>query len=387
MSPPLRDVVIVGAGPVGAVLARALADCDLDVVVLDSRPAQGASRAERALALSHGARLILERIGLWGELASQRDAVTAITDIDVSQANGFGTAKLHARDHGLSALGYLVSYRALQHVLDQALQRTQLDLRFDTSVESVGGTRTYAAVNVRGDADPLLARLAIVADGTGMGVDGISRRRHAYSQLALVAKVWTRAPHGGCAFERFSAEGPMALLPEQDHYALVWTAPVERVQTLLSLPDALFLSQLAAAFAPRRTDFVEVRERRSFPLSLEVAPSIVSTRCAVAGNAAQALHPVAAQGLNLGLRDAYELARIIVDTPRDAIGSESMLARYASSRRVDRLAGVAFTHGLLSIFGNASPWLRWPRGVALSALDAVAPAKRAFTRAILFGLH
>src|SRR5438270_5552000 len=114
MSPALHDVVVVGAGPVGAVLALALADCDLDVVVLDARLSHGASRAERALALSHGARLILERVRLWGELASRSGAVTAITDIDVSQAGGFGTVKLHARDQGLPALGYVVSYRALQ---------------------------------------------------------------------------------------------------------------------------------------------------------------------------------------------------------------------------------------------------------------------------------
>src|SRR5207248_4901919 len=120
------------------------------------------------------------------ELASRSGAVTAITDIDVSQAGGFGTVKLHARDQGLPALGYVVSYRALQHVLDDALHRTRIDLRFGTAVEGVGGTHTFAAVNLPNHADAILTRLAIVADGSGMGLDGIERRRHDYRQSALV---------------------------------------------------------------------------------------------------------------------------------------------------------------------------------------------------------
>ena len=387
MSTVLHDVIVVGAGPVGASLALALADADLDIVVLDARPESGLPGSDRSIALSHGARLIFERLQVWAELARTPGAVTPITDIDISQAGGFGTAGLHARDHHLPALGYVVSYSALQAALDTALTRARIPVRYGATVAHAGGTPAYAGVNVAGESGPLLGRLAVIADGSGAHVAGLSRRRHDYEQTALVAKVWCRQPPHGLAYERFTPDGPVALLPENDHYALVWTGSPAAVQALLATDDASFLARLALRFGGRRTGFTAVAQRRSFPLALEVAPSTVSTRCAVIGNAAQALHPVAGQGFNLGLRDAYELARIVIDTPVESIGNPSMLARYARHRRWDRWAGVALTHGLLGLFGNASPWLRWPRGIALAMLDAMPPAKHMFTHAMLFGAH
>ena len=384
---PPHDVVVVGAGPVGATFALALRDSDLAVTVLDARSAATSARGERSLGLSHGARLVLERVGVWGDVAGVADAVTAIQRIDVSQAEGFGLASLSAREHSLPALGYVVSYRALQDALDRALARSAIDVRYDARVTSVRGTRAYAAAMSATAQDALLSRLVVVADGGATAVEGITRHRREYAQSALTAKVWCRTAHDGVAYERFTAAGPAALLPEQDHYGLVWTETPERVRSLLDAPDVEFIAALKARFAPRRTDFVAVRDRKSFPLSLEFASTVTATRCAVIGNAAQALHPVAAQGLNLGLRDAYTLARCLLDTPRSAIGTPDMLARYARSRRLDRAAGIAFTHGVLSIFGSDAAWLRWPRGVALAALDAVAPARRAFTRSMLFGLR
>lgn len=385
MAASMHDVIVVGAGPVGASLALALADADLDIVVLDARPEPGTGSSDRSLALSHGARLIFERLQVWAELACTPGAVTPITDIDISQAGGFGTAGLHARDHHLPALGYVVSYSALQAALDTALTRARIPVRYGANVAHAGGTPAYACVNVVDEADPLLGRLAVIADGSGAHAAGLSRRRHDYQQAALVAKVWCSEPPRGLAYERFTPDGPMALLPEHDHYALVWTGSPAAIEALLAIDDASFLGRLAARFGGRRTGFIAVSERRSFPLALELAPSTVSTRCAAIGNAAQALHPVAGQGFNLGLRDAFELSRIVIDSPVETIGSPSMLARYARRRRPDRWAGVALTHGLLGIFSNASPWLRWPRGVALAMLDAMPPAKHVFTHAMLFG--
>lgn len=379
-----HDVIVVGAGPVGATFALALREADLAVTVLDRRNA-GTVRGERSLALSHGARLVLERVGAWSDLARTAGAVTAIERIDVSQANGFGVATLSAHEQSLPALGYVVSYGALQNALDAALARSAIDVRYGAVATCVQGTRAYAAAMIGRDA--LLSRLVVVADGGGAVVGGITRHHHEYGQSALTAKVWCRAPHDGVAFERFTSEGPAALLPEQDHYAVIWTGSPQRVQSLLDMPEAGFLDAIRSQFAPRRSDFVQVRDRKSFPLMLEFARAVTATRCAVIGNAAQALHPVAAQGLNLGLRDAHTLARCVLDIPREAIGSDAMLARYARLRRTDRLAGIAFTHGVLSIFGSDAAWLRWPRGVALAALDALAPARRAFTRSMLFGLR
>jgi 2-octaprenyl-6-methoxyphenol hydroxylase len=384
----MHDVVIVGAGPVGATLALALRDSDLDVVVLDARAKGQSLRGDRSLALSHGARLILERQGVWQELATVPGAVTPITDIDVSQSGGFGMTRLSAADVGLPALGYVASYRALQAALDAALLRAEVPVRHEASVTSVGATAAYAAVEqAGGDRQPLVARLVAIADGTGGVQAGASRQRHDYDQVALVAKVGTDPAPDGIAWERFASAGPIALLPEGDHYGLVWTMSPELADKRLIQEDASFLKDLAHQFGSRLPRLTSVADRRTFPLVLEFAWKTAGTRCVALGNAAQTLHPVAGQGFNVGLRDAYGLALAILDSPREEIGTRAMLHRYVGSRRIDRTAGIAFTHGLVGIFGSDAGLLRWPRGLALTFLDAVPPVKRAFSRAMMFGLR
>jgi 2-octaprenyl-6-methoxyphenol hydroxylase len=346
-----RDVAIAGAGPVGATLALFVADADLDLAIVDARHEGDAGR-DRALALSHGARLIFERLRLWTALCAQAGAVTPIAQIDISQARGFGGVRLDAAEQAVPALGYVVSYRALQRVLDEAL-----------------------------------ARAGVVADGAGTPIASIARQRHDYRQCAVVGEVWLDHPHGGVAYERFTADGPVALLPERDHYALVWTCAPDEASRLLQLPDDAFLGELSAHFGARVRRFVRVAERRAFPLALDVARNPTQPHLAVVGNAAQALHPIAGQGFNLGLRDAYDLARTILDTPRAQLGEPAMLARYRQRRTLDRRAGIAFTHGLVQLFGNDLPWLRVPRGLGMVALDTLPFAKRAFSRAMLYGLR
>jgi 2-octaprenyl-6-methoxyphenol hydroxylase len=199
--------------------------------------------------------------------------------------------------------------------------------------------------------------------------------------------VFLDPPRPGVAYERFTPDGPVALLPERDHHGLVWTMRPEIAEALLALPERAFLDGLARHFGTRVTGFAHAVGRRAFPLVLERARPVVTARAAVIGNAAQQLHPVAGQGFNLGLRDAWELAQKILGAPRDAIGGGTMLAAYAARRRLDRGAGIAFTHGLVRIFGNDVPVARWSRGFALALLDVVPPAKRAFTRAMLHGMH
>ena len=387
----MHDVVIVGAGPVGGALALALADADLDIVALDARADGGTLRGDRSLALSHGARLIFERLAVWPHLAAIPGAVTPIREIDISQAGGFGVTRLTAEEQGLPALGYVVSYRALQAAIDDALARTRIAIRFGVTAASVDGTPIDVAIALKDDAGaPLRARLAVVADGTGTAFGGIAREQRDYRQVALIAKVGMRHPHGGVAFERFTPEGPMALLPEgghqSEHYGLVWTMTPEKAEAMLAASDEHFLATLAHQFGARVTGFASVANRRTFPLRLEFARSTVATRTVVIGNAAQALHPIAGQGFNLGVRDAYELSRSIIRTPRDALGSMTMLAAFAARRRTDRYAGIAFTHGLTKLFATDAAIVRWPRGVALTLLDAMPPMKKAFTRAMLFGM-
>jgi 2-octaprenyl-6-methoxyphenol hydroxylase len=392
----LHDVIIVGAGPVGAAAALALADSGLDIVALDARGPGAIGRGDRSLALSHGSRLIFERLGVWGEVAAAPAAVTPITSIDISQRGGFGQVRLEAAEQGVPALGYVASYRALQAALDAASARSGQRVVHGATATRVSATPAYAVVEAEreGERGELTGRLAVVADGGGGIVPGLARRRHDYRQVALVGKVWPREPHRGVAIERFTPEGPTALLPEADHYALVWTTAPAQGEALRALPEAEFMVALehrVGAWDPAngslRPRFVRVAERRTFPLALEYASSLVGSRVVLIGNAAQAVHPVAGQGFNLGVRDAYELAQELLATPRDEIGSRERLARYARRRQPDRIAGIAFTHGLLGLFGANTAWLSWPRGLALTLLDALPPAKRLFTRSMLFGLH
>ena len=391
----LHDLVIVGAGPVGATLALALSDSGLDIVVLDARPAGSIARSDRTLALSHGARLIFERLGVWHAVAATPGAVTPITTIDISQRAGFGRAQLHAREQGVDALGYVVSYRALQHALDAALVCVGMSVQHGVGVKRVsaaaGGDCAHVAAERDGAPVEWSARLVAVADGGGDVVDYIARRRHDYRQVALVAKVWSTEPHGGVAFERFTDEGPMALLPEVDHYGLVWTTSAERANALVALPEPSFLAALAQRFGRCAGPWTRVADRRTFPLTLEFATSVVGERTVLLGNAAQALHPVAGQGFNLGVRDAYELAQELLAisgvAARDHFGARDFLAAYSRRRRADRWSGIAFTHGLLGLFATDTSLLRWPRGLALTILDALPPLKRRFTRAMLYGLH
>ena len=379
--PESHDVVVAGAGPVGATFALALAEADLDVVALDARAAGEIARGDRSLALSHGSRLILERLGVWSRIGATPAAVTPIAAIDISQAGGFGAMRLTAAEQDLPALGYVVSYRALQAALDVALAATPIAVRHATRVAAIGPGAAHARITPEHGA-PLKARLAVAADGAGANVNGVVRRRRDYGQVAMVAKVWLDRPHHGVAVERFTPSGPVALLPEGDHCGLVWTLSPDEATRTLALPDAAFIAALERHAGAAVRGITRVAERRTFPLVLEYAASVVAPHVALIGNAAQALHPIAGQGFNLGLRDAWELAQHAIEH-RATLGDPAMLARYAARRARDRRLGIAFTNGLVHLFGGTA--LRIPRGLGLALLDALPPVRRAFTRVMIHG--
>ncbi|HEV8500969.1 MAG TPA: FAD-dependent monooxygenase [Casimicrobiaceae bacterium] len=383
----MHDLAIVGAGPVGATLACALARAGLDLAVLDARAAGATPRGDRSLALSHGARLVFERLGVWQALEARSRAVTPIVAIDVSQARGFGSTRLAAADVGLPALGYVVSYVALQETLDAAVRTAGIAVTWAQPVARVRTTPMAASVELADGGGELTVRLAVVADGGGDNIEGIARVRRAYGQVALIADVVRDAPADGVAFERFTAQGPVALLPKGDGYGLVWTMTPARAEAALALDDRAFIAALAAHAGTRIGRIVGVGPRRTFPLALEYAKPAALPHVATLGNAAQTLHPVAGQGFNMGLRDASDLARIVIDTPRAAIGERAMIERYLRARRADRAAGIAVTHGLTRLFASERALLAWPRGAGLALLDMLPPARRAFTRAMLFGTH
>ena len=225
-------------------------------------------------------------------------------------------------------------------------------------VSSVGGTPAYAAVEPEGeDAQPLLARLAAVADGTGAAMAGIAR--------GVTTTDRSRSSRGSGAPRRTKASPTSASRPTARSRSCpratttVWSGPSRPSARASSaaLPDAAFLAQLAHALRARTGGFVQVSDGATFPLVLEFAREPAGTRTIALGNAAQTLHPVAGQGFNVGLRDAWELADVVLDTPREQLGDRAMVARYLRGRRADRMAGIAFTHGLVGVFGNDLPLL------------------------------
>lgn len=385
------DVAIIGGGPVGIALALALADSACTVIVLEAKEALS-SRDPRAIALAHGSRLILERIGAWPALA---DRATAITAIHVSQRGGFGRAQLSAAAAGVPALGYTAQYDDLYAALVAALRGTRpmgLQLLSGARVEQVSPAAGCGLVEYyrHGQAHDLTARLIVLADGGRAlrvrgQMDGAPGAGKDYGSSAIVCTVKTDRPHQHLAYERFTPQGPIALLPLHDAYALVWTTPAAQVEPRLALGDADFLAGLQQAFGDRQGRFCHVGARAAFPLRLVRSPDDTLPGLARIGNAAHVLHPVAGQGFNLGLRDAWKLAQAILDAPREGLGDGAFLDRFQASRRWDVGGGIAMTDLLVEAFSNDLPGLTQARGLALGLLDVLPPLKTVFARKMMFG--
>ena len=381
------DISIVGGGPVGATLALALrqASPSLNIVVLEAQ-ADAVSRNDmRTLALSYGSRLVLERIGIWQQLSG----VTPITQIHISQRGSFGRALLSAADAQLPALGYVMPHATLQQALHSALQQSGARYLTQAQVTEVipGADAAYVHFTHQGVRQALSTRLVALADGgrSVQAIPGIVRECRDYHQAAVVCQVSTALPHRNLAYERFTEDGPAALLPCGEGYALVWTASVERAAQILALNERDFLAQIHLHFGDRQGQFLQAGPRASFPLSLQKSQPITGERLVLIGNAAQMLHPVAGQGFNMGLRDAWELSRQILGAVPAEIGAPAMLKRYVAGRRVDTQGGIFFTDLLVRGFSNRLPGLRQARGVALSLLDAVPPLKSFVVRRMIFG--
>ena len=374
------DIVIVGGGPVGTTLALLLADGDYAIQLLEARADLTRPAHRRTLALSYGSRLILERLGVWSGLRE----VTPITTIHISQRGGLGMAWLRAAEEKLPALGYVVDYAELDAALHARLRDSRVAVVSGARVDAVRAASGYAVVEVsHADArTPVTARLAVVADGGAGAAQRVSRD---YDQHALIASVTTELPHNGCAYERFTPDGPAALLPQGAGFALVWTASPARVQALLALPDAEFLRALHQHFGDRVGQFLSVAQRASFPLGLRYTAQPARPHTVLIGNAAQMLHPVAGQGFNLGLRDAWELAARIRTSTREALGGAAMLAAYTGARRLDTRGGIFFTDLLVRLFSNDNVLLHHGRSVGLAALQALPPVKRFVARRMIFG--
>ncbi|MBW7901102.1 MAG: FAD-dependent monooxygenase [Rhodocyclaceae bacterium] len=371
------DVLVVGAGPVGMTLALILAAAGRRTLLLDRR-SRGAHRDDpRALALAHGARQLLTTLGAWNT-----DAGTPIHDIHVSQRGGFGRTLIAREEMAVAALGYVMRYRDLAAALDARLPADSLLDRAELAALRIDADAATATIR-RDDAERTIrARLVVHAEGTP--ADGADVTLRDYRQHAVLAEVRPGAAHGHRAWERFTPDGPLALLPLGDDYSVVFTVPPEKADALMAMDDAAFLTALQAQFGPR-VAFAATSPRARYPLALRLRRQLAAPREAWIGNAAQTLHPVSGQGFNLGLRDAWELAEVLLADPTGDPGDAVRLERYARGRRLDRGGGAAFTDGIVRAFSNDFPPLRIARGLGLLALDLCPPARRFVAGRMIWG--
>ncbi len=439
------DVTIVGAGPVGLALAAWLArrsgTAALSVALIDARDPEATAGDPRAIAISEGSRMLLEPFGAWPADAN------SIERIHVSQRGRFGRTLIERNEHGLPALGYVARYGSIVHALALAVRRTGthwftscralpphvepgddfVTLEIDSAhvrrtlktrvlVNAEGGLYSQprdkrrhpradddaAAADANGNANGGHARAGSHADEDGLAPahrkmgssTGIAspdtraadkRDTRDYGQTAIVGTVAVSAPEPHVAWERFTNEGPIALLPmggvRQADYALVWCMKPEQAARRSALSDAQLLAELSQAFGERMGRFESIKGRAAFPLGLIAAQTLVEGRIASIGNAAQTLHPVAGQGLNLGLRDAHALA----DALAHGGPTPEALAAFARRRTLDRQMTIGATDTLARLFTIDFGPLAMLRGLALTALECVPPAKMALARQMMFG--
>jgi 2-octaprenyl-6-methoxyphenol hydroxylase len=385
-APTRVDVAIVGGGMVGASLALALQGTALRVALIEAVAPESAAHLsfdDRTTALGNGARRILDTLGVWREIAAQAGAIRGI---HISDAGRFGFARLEASQHRLAAFGYTVSNRHIGAVLWQSLRaqgRISLLCPARTLEARLAADEARLRIaDAAGVETELQAALIVAADGAHSLIKQAARIASSdedYRQVAVVANIRTDAPAGGIAYERFSEAGPMALLPlVSGGYTVVWTLEPDRAAALKDCEPALFCQQLQRAFGYRAGRILEVGRRAAYPLALVRALEATATRVALIGNASQALHPIAAQGFNLGLRDAAVLAELIAAAADP--GAPAVLAQFAARRADDRRGMIGFTDNLVKLFGDRSAAMIAARNLGLLLFDLSPPAKRALAR-------
>jgi 2-octaprenyl-6-methoxyphenol hydroxylase len=377
------DLAIVGGGLVGASLAIALRPTGLRVALVEGVAPDASlqpSFDDRTTALGNGTRRTFEALGLWQAIAPHAAPIRAI---HVSDAGRFGFARLEA-----GAEGIVVTNRALGAVLRAALvDLPALDLRMPARVERVEIGAERVELHLAGAADPLRARLVVAADGAHSLVRqsaGLPAAVEDYGQVAIVAHVAAARRSDGTAYERFTPTGPLAVLPLHDgHFGIVWTLEPADAERVMALPDADYLAELQQCFGWRVGRLLRVGRRNAYPLRLTRAGQVAGARSVLVGNAAQALHPVAGQGFNLGLRDVATLAELLAERagkPGFDAGAPELLAAFAARRTADRDGVTRFTDGLVKLFGDGRPGVGAARDLGLLLFDLSPTAKAALSR-------
>jgi 2-octaprenyl-6-methoxyphenol hydroxylase len=390
------DIVIVGGGMVGASLAVALAPLPLSVAVIEASPLESEvqpSYDDRSTAVAEGSRRIFEAMGCWREI---EPGATRICHIHVSDRGHFGFTRMDCRDYGVAALGHVVENRSLGAVLWASMKKcATIDLVVPASVVAVRTEGDVAVVEVEGEWESsreVTASLVIAADGVRSrvrGFVGLETTTWDYGQTAVIANVSTTNPHDNAAYERFTASGPLALLPMSGgRCSLVWTLAPDDASDVMSLEDSEFLDALQHAFGYRLGRIGQTGRRVAYPLSLTRALDQSAGRVLLIGNASHGIHPVGGQGFNLGLRDVATLAELIADSCRNGLapGGKSLIDNYIEWRKPDHNNVMAFTDSLIRVFSNPLAPVKVVRALGLIGLDLVPAAKNNLARRTM-GLH
>jgi 2-octaprenyl-6-methoxyphenol hydroxylase len=387
------DVIIAGGGMIGTTAALALAPLGLRIALVEAASRSGVDQPsfdDRSTALSRSSQRLLEALGLWSSVVK---AAAPIRHIHVSDQGRFGFAHIDAEQQHVDALGFVVINRQLGLALQGALATAGNVVEYcPARITAVEGAADAVSVCIEGDAAPrqrCRASLLVVADGARSSVReqlGIAVERKDYGQHAIIGTLETERPIGDTAYERFSTRGPLAVLPVPgQHASFVWTVGESDAARIGALADAPFLGELQSAFGNRLGAFRRAGTRSAYPLALSKALRVTARRSVLVGNAAHGLHPVAAQGFNLGLRDVATLADCIADALADgsscrAIGERDVLERYAEWRRHDQRKLVGFTDGLVRLFTSGRRPLRTARDLGMLAFDLVPGVRREFAR-------
>jgi 2-octaprenylphenol hydroxylase len=382
------DVVIAGGGMVGATLACALQNSELQVAVLEGRPLQG-MRPEmdvdlRVSAITQASQQIFAAVGAWDKITAWR--VSPFREMRVWDAVGSGHIHFDSANLGEPLLGWIIENRVIQAALldcIQGLPNTTLLCPATLDLATVH----QDCIHIRlADGRELTTRLLVGADGPRSQVRhwaGIDITGWSYGQKALVTMVKTEQPHSETAWQQFLPSGPLAFLPLHDgRSAIVWSTTPSHAETLLKMDRDPFALALAEAFKWRLGGITGVGPRDAFPLRLQHAHAYVKPRIALIGDAAHVVHPLAGQGVNLGILDAATLAEVLTDATalNDDIGSPKTLRRYERWRKGENLLMLGALDGFKRLFGSSLPAVRWLRNVGLNVADTVSPVKNLMAR-------
>ena len=380
------DVVIAGGAMAGATLALAiehLSQGALRIAVVEPFKAQSDRHPgfdSRSIALSYGTVNLLRYLELWSAIEA---FTTPIEHIHVSDRSHAGMTDITKQDVGVEALGYVVELADVGRVYQELLTlRISIDFYCPDSVKHINRTQENVTIELASD-ELLNAKLLVAADGAVSQCCqqiGLDLFEHDFGQVAVIANIVTQEPHQGRAFERFTENGPVALLPMSDNrMSLVWCLRPDEAKIVMELSEHEFLEQLQQGFGWRLGAMKKVGLRASYPLLLRHRKKNISHRFAIVGNAAQTLHPIAGQGFNLGIRDVVSLAEELVKQVRD-VGCYQGLMRFSQRREADRSETIWLTSALVHIFSNDLPAMRIGRNTALAAMDNLSIFKQPLLR-------